>query len=310
MSRALPHVQPPAGRQGPGPMPGAAVEALDVAISRRAAGMLPGDWRAYGTGSGTELAQLRQYVPGDDVRRLDPAATARTGTPHVRLEVPERAVTTWLVLDVSASMAFGTAERLKADVAEGATLVLARLCSRRGGRVALLRFGAGGQHLVPPKGGRGAIAPIRKALEEGVSSDAAEHRVRGGEPDALADALVRVGRLAQQRGLVVVVSDFRDAREPWRALGAVAQRHAVVAVEVRDPREESLPAVGHLALVDPETGALLEVDTTRPALRERFAAAERERRAEVATRLRRLRADHIVLSTDGDWLKQLGGQLG
>ena len=118
----------------------------------------PGEHRAPGVGAGTELAALRAYQPGDDVRRLDASATARTGEPHVRLDVPERLVTTWLVLDVSPSMAFGTAERLKADVAEGAVRVLGRLATRRGGRVALLICGGERELVLPPRGGRGAGA--------------------------------------------------------------------------------------------------------------------------------------------------------
>ena len=114
MSRAQ-LISPP-GRQGPGAIPGSAMARIDIAMKRRVAGILPGEHRAPGTGDGTELAQLRPYEAGDDARRLDPAASARTGTLHVRELVPERALTTWLVCDVSASMAFGTALRLKSDV--------------------------------------------------------------------------------------------------------------------------------------------------------------------------------------------------
>src|ERR671928_2136201 len=141
----------PAGRQGPGALPAGLVDALDLAIARRAAGVLPGERKAPGVGSGTELFQLRPYEPGDDVRQLDPAASARTGIPHVRLHVPERALTTWLVLDVSPSMAFGTARRLKSDVAEGVALVMARLAVRRAGRVALMTFGAETSRLLRPR---------------------------------------------------------------------------------------------------------------------------------------------------------------
>ena len=110
----------PPGRQGPGPMPAAAVAALDLALARRAGGRLPGDApRASASASGTELAQLRPYQVGDDVRMIDPAASARTGVPHVRQHVPERALTTWIVVDLSPSMAFGSTGRLKSDVAEG-----------------------------------------------------------------------------------------------------------------------------------------------------------------------------------------------
>src|SRR5262249_59337187 len=100
---------PPAARQGPGRMPGAVIDALDLVVARHAAGALPGDRRAAGMGAGTELAQLRPYEVGDDVRQIDAAATARTGSPHVRLHVPERTLTTWIALDVSPSTAFGTA---------------------------------------------------------------------------------------------------------------------------------------------------------------------------------------------------------
>src|SRR5215218_795182 len=142
------HVPP--ARQGPGPIPAALVEALSLSIARRGAGVLPGDRVAPGVGSGTELAQLRPYQLGDDVRQLDAAASARTGTAHVRLQVPERILTTWLVLDVSASMAFGTADRLKSDVAEGVAQVVARAATRHGGRLAVCT--AGVERMLPPRG--------------------------------------------------------------------------------------------------------------------------------------------------------------
>src|SRR5688500_17482179 len=161
----------PPGRQGPGRIPAAIVEQLDLALARRGAGVLPGDRMAAGVGSGTELAQLRPYQPGDDVRQLDPAATARTGVPHVRQQVPERLLTTWLAVDLSPSMAFGTADRLKSDVAEGVVDVLGALAIRRGGRVGLLTFGAEASLLLPPRGGRGARVGLRRALGEGVAPD-------------------------------------------------------------------------------------------------------------------------------------------
>ena len=291
---------PPPGRQGPGRMPTAAVEALDLVVARRAAGGLPGDRRAAGIGQGTELAQLRPYQIGDDVRQIDASATARTGIPHVRLQVPERVLTTWLVVDLSPSMAFGTAHRLKSDVAEGVALVMARLGARRGGRIALVTCGAPISRTIPPRGGRGALAPIQRALREGVATDGHD------DPHALADALVKTGRIARQPGFVVVISDFRGSDTWVRPLGALATRHSVQAVEIRDPREMDLPAVGHLSLVDPETGALVEVDSSRPGLRRRFAEAARQEREGVASELRGLRVDHVVLSTEGDWLRELG----
>jgi len=296
-------LEPPAARQGPGPIAQPLIEALDVAVSRLVARMLPGDRRAAGVGAGTELAQLRPYEVGDDVRHLDPAASARTGLPHVRLHVPERALTTWLVLDVSPSMAFGTAKRLKADVAEGAALVFGRLGVRRAGSVGLVAFGAGAPRVLAPRGAKPGIVALQRMLAGGVAPDG-EHQA-----DGLADALARLERMARRPGLVVVISDFREQHGWQRPLGALRTRHSVLAAEIVDPRELEVPSVGHLALVDPETGARIEVDTSRTRIRERFAALERERRRTLAAELRRLRVDQVTLDTDQDWLLALGRQL-
>jgi uncharacterized protein (DUF58 family) len=295
-------LRPPAGRQGPGPVPGALVEALDLAFVRRVGGVSAGEHRGAGVGTGTELAQLRQYQPGDDVRQIDPSATARTGIPHVRQQVPERLLTTWLAVDVSPSMAFGTADRLKSDVAEGVADVLGAIAVRRGGRVGLLTFGGPQTRLLPPRGGRGARVGLRRALAEGVAPDGT-----AGEPLEL--ALVRIGRLARPRSLVVVVSDFAGPPVWARPLAALAARHTVMAVEVYDPRERELPAVGRLAMVDPESGERVEVDTANGRLRERFARAAAEERAATAAAMRRAGAEHVVLSTEGTWARELGRRL-
>ncbi len=293
----------PAARQGPGPIPRPLVDALDLAVNRLVARALPGDRRAAGVGLGTELAQLRPYEIGDDVRRIDPAATARTAVPHVRLQVPERALTTWIAMDVSPSMAFGTAQRLKADVAEGVALVFGRLGIRRAGSVGMVCFGASQAQIGPPRGSKPGMVALRRMLGAGVAPDG-EH-----DPHGLAGALRTLGRLAKQPGLVVIVSDFREQSHWERPLGALRIHHAVLAVEVSDPRESELPAVGHLRLVDPETGARVDVDTSSRRVRERFAELEQERRERVATELRRLRVDHVELSTERDWLLDLGRRL-
>jgi uncharacterized protein (DUF58 family) len=294
---------PPAARQGPGPLAQPLIEALDLAVNRLVARTLPGERRAAGVGLGTELAQLRPYELGDDVRHIDAAASARTGIPHVRLHVPERALTTWIVLDVSPSMAFGTARRLKADVAEGAALVFGRVGVRRAGSVGLVTFGAGAPRVLPPRGSKPGMVALRRELAAGVAPDGRQ------DPEALAGALARAGTVAGQPGLVAVISDFRDQQGWERPLGSLRIRHSVLAVEIVDPREAELPAVGHLTLVDPETGARIEVNTGRRRVRERFAELERERRQVVATELRRLRVHHTTVSTAEDWLVELGRQL-
>lgn len=301
MSDAL-LVDPP-GRQGPGKTPAAAVAALDLAFARRSAGRLPGDHLAAGVGLGTELAQLRPYVEGDDVRQIDPAASARTNQPHVRMQVPERALTTWILLDVSPSMAFGSEVRLKSDVAAGAASVVARLATRRSGRVALLRWGAATEQLLPPGGGRRTLGALDRIIAAGVAAD-------GTTPVCDFDhALRRLGLLARQPGLVVVISDFRDESHWGRGLSALGQRHRVVAVEISDPREHALPDAGTLLVRDPESGAEVRVDTGSAALRAAYEAAETQRRERLVGWLRTAQARHVPLMTSRDWLRDLGAGL-
>ncbi|MFL5846332.1 MAG: DUF58 domain-containing protein [Solirubrobacteraceae bacterium] len=293
-------LQPPEARQGPGPIPQSVVDRLEPRVTTRVARTLPGDRKASGLGAGTELAQIRPYTIGDDVRHIDAAATARTGVAHVRLHVPERTLTTWLAIDVSPSMAFGSALRLKADVAEGAAMLLGRLAVRRAGAVGAVLFGAGDAHVMPPRGSKPGLVALRRTLALGAAADGTR------DDRALADALTRLDRLARLPGMVCVISDFRDQRDWAGPLGALRARHSVLAIEVGDPREDEVPDVGRLAVVDPETGQLLEVDTSHRGLRERFAALETERRAALLAELRRLRVEHVRLRTDQDWLSELG----
>ena len=141
-------------RPGPGPTPEALLRALDVTVGRRIHALIPGDFRAHELGGGTELAQVRPYEPGDDVRRMDWNVTARTSVPHVRVHVPERALTTWLVLDVSPSMTFGTADRRKADVAEGVALAIGHIATRNSNRLGVITFGGNSDSRTPARGGR------------------------------------------------------------------------------------------------------------------------------------------------------------
>jgi uncharacterized protein (DUF58 family) len=285
----------------------ALLRTLELKVRKKVDGLLAGDHRSSRLGAGTELAQIRAYVPGDDVRAIDWNATARTGQPHVRVNVAERALTTWLVLDTSASMAWGTQDRRKSDVAEGVALAVTHAATRGVNRIGLVRFGGPGAGHRQPTQGRVGLLAVSSALadlhrQSGSASAADPH-----DPADLAAALARTGRLARTRALVVVVSDLRGDRSlPWRVpLLALAGRHDVVVVEVVDEREQELPAVGELTLVDPETGRHLRVDTSSKKLRDRFAAAAAADRAAVADAVRATSADHVVLTTSGDWLRPL-----
>jgi uncharacterized protein (DUF58 family) len=284
-------------RPGPGPLPEALLRAVDLTIGRRVEGLLAGDYRSILLGLGTELAQVRPYEPGDDVRRIDWNVTARTRVPHVRVDLAERAMTTWLVLDVSASMTFGTADRRKADVAEGVALAFGHVATRRGNRLGVLTFGAASPRLLPPRQGRAGLLGLLTALREEPPAETGT--------TSFADAFRSVAGAARQRALVTVVSDFRGPYGWRQAMLQLAGRHDVLAVEIRDPREQALPDVGELWLVDPETGRRLRVNTRSAKLRERFAQAADGERAALARTLAGLGVRHVVLSTSGDWLRTL-----
>ncbi len=299
--RALGAVETPE-RPGPGPMPEQLLRALGLSIGRRVDGLLSGDHRSNLLGRGSELAQIRPYVPGDDVRLIDWNVTARTHEPHVRVHLAERILVTWIVLDLTPSMSFGTTARRKTDVGVGVALAVGHAASVRGNRVGLVSFGGGVESPLAPRQGRSGLLRLMLALgEEGEGAGAAP---------ALSPALELLGAVARQRSLVVVVSDFRGPHD-WRpALADVSARHEVLAVEVRDPREDALVDVGEVWFSDPETGHKLRVDTSDAGLRERFAEAAALERSELAGELAAVRAGHVVLSTGDDWLRALASYLG
>jgi len=283
---------------GPGQLSSSSLRALELTIGRRVDGLLAGDYRSAFAGVGSELWQLRQYEPGDDVRRIEWNVTARTGEPHVRVELAERVLVTWLVLDASASMAFGTAERPKADVAEGVAIAVGYAATRRGNRLGTIAFGDEAR-VEAPRQGRRALLDTLQLLRE----------IPPGGSGTLHDALDLADRVVRQRALVIVVSDFRGKLDWQPALLRLAGRHTVLAVEIRDPREQELADVGELRLVDPETGRQLRVDTSDRRLRERFATAAADERASLVRALASVGVRHVALSTDGDWLRPLAAFL-
>ena len=276
---------------GPGAISSASLEALDIVIGRRLHGLLAGDYRSPFSGLGTELHQVRPYVPGDDVRRIEWNVTARTGEPHVREEREDRQAVTWILVDTSASMAFGSADRRKIDVAEGVAIAIGHVATRRANRLGLVAFGGAEPYVAPPRQGRAGLLAALSSLRQTPAGN-------GG----LQAALRIINGLAPRRSLLVIVSDFRGPRD-WRTpLLRLAPYHRIFAVEIRDPREQSLPDVGELRLEDPETGEQCLVDTRDPVLRESFAEAADAERRDLAGMLVSSGVRHVALSTEGDWL--------
>ncbi len=274
----------------------AVLRGLELTVMRRLDGLLHGDYRGLLPGHGSEIGEARLYSPGDDVRRMDWGLTARTGQPYVRDTVVDRELETTLVVDLSASMAFGTVGQEKRDVALAIASAFGFLVSRGGNRVGGLLLDGAGHGWIPHRSGRAHLFALLGRIQS-ASRD-------GGRVD-LATGLSRARRLAGRRGVVIVISDFMDGNDWGRTLQGLAMRHEVIATEVVDRRELELPAVGALTVVDPETGRRRHVDTSRPRVRASYAALAAEQRAGIARSITRAGADHLRLDTGGDWLDEL-----
>ncbi|MGN9775835.1 DUF58 domain-containing protein [Micromonospora sp. H33] len=289
----------------------AVLSRLQLLVTRKLDGLLQGDYVGLLPGPGSEAGESREYRPGDDVRRMDWPVTARTTMPHVRRTVADRELETWLAVDLSASLDFGTGRWLKRDVVVAAAAALTHLTVRGGNRIGAVvgtgdEPGGGGWRRRPPAPGPGVFTrlPARAGRKEaqGLLRAIAGTEIRPGRGDlgVLVDMLNRPPR---RRGVAVVVSDFLAPPAQWvRPLRKLRVRHDVLAVEVVDPRELELPDVGVLPVVDPETGELHEVQTADPRLRARYAEAAAAQRAEISAALRSAGAAHLRLRTDRDWL--------
>jgi len=282
---------------------------LELKVRNRLDGLLQGNYVGLVPGPGSEAGESRQYVAGDDVRRMDWPVTARTTIPHVRQTIADRELETWLVVDVSASMDFGTARSEKRELALAAITAIAHLTVRGGNRIGAVVGDGRNLYRIPAMPGRQHARHLVRRIATAPRAEAAD----GGAPGlALAGMLESLRRPQRRRGLVAVVSDYLEpgrrpadaADEPdWvRPLRALAGRHQLLGVEIVDPRELELPAAGLVTFADPETGRQLEVQTSSSDVRQRYAQAAAAQRGQIATALRRAGAAHLQLRTDRDWV--------
>ncbi len=267
---------------------------LQILITRKLDGLLQGDYLGLLPGPGSEPGESREYRAGDDVRRMDWPVTARTTVPHVRQTVADRELETWLAVDLSASLDFGTARSTKRDLVIAASAAVAHLTARGGNRIGAV-IGTGGElHRMPARPGRRETQGLLRAI---AGTETLPGRANLGE---LVDALNRPPR---RRGMAVVISDFMVEPATWaQPLRKLGLRHEVLAVEVLDPRELELGDSGVMEFVDPETGVIHEVQTGDAKLRQRYAEAAAAGRAAIAAAIRGAGAAHLRLRTDSDWL--------
>lgn len=269
--------------------PEALLQRLEFTVVRRLDGFLFGDYRGVFYGPSLDLAEVREYQPGDEVRRIDWNVTARMNRLFVRQYLEERELTAWLLVDLSPSMAFGTRRRLKRELAIEFAGVAAYIITRHGDKVGAMAFPASDTPVVPPRTGRRHTLRLLHTLQRAESDDQG--------PTDLAGALRSAAGMLRRRHLVFVVSDFiapSGWEDPLRHLG---RRHDVVAVWVRDPVEEALPDVGVVPVRDPETGAHCWIDTSDPLVRSAFAALVSARRERIVEAFRRAQVDHLGLLT-------------
>ena len=284
---------------------------LELEVTRRLDGLLHGDHRGLVPGHGSELGETRRYAPGDDVRRIDWNVTARLSEAHIRQTIAERELQTWLCVDRSPRLAFGTALTEKRELVLAAAAAVGFLTNRDGNRIGAVFAGPGRPHgrttdgrdepaapVIPPRGTRRHLLRILHDISEHPRADG------GGVTDLLA-ALMRLSGVAKRRGLVVVISDFLVESGWEQAMRVLGQRHDVLAIQVTDPREFELPNVGVVVLRDPATGRDREVATQKRKVRDAFAEAAAARQGQIVDELRLARVDHLVLSTDRPWLDDL-----
>ena len=281
----------------------AAFRGLDLTVRRRLDGLLHGEHAGLRLGAGGDAEELTRYRPGHDVRRIDWNVTARSTEPMVWRTRAEHELDTWLLVDRTASMAFGTVTAEKSETAAWFAGAVGLLTDAPGNRVGIGYLDADGVRWVRPLAGR--MAAHRALTAEPPARD-------GAAPTSLADAIGALERRYRRPGLRVVVSDLVDPDGEYRrpfaweaALKRLARRHDVIVAEIVDPRELELPPVGEVVLVDPETGAQREVSSGDRRVRDAYAAAAAEHRAGTAEAVRAAGAGHLLLSTDADWTAEL-----
>jgi len=302
---------PPRGRD----LPAELLRKLEFKVLKRLDGFLFGDYSGFFYGPSLDLAEVREYQPGDEVRRIDWNVTARSGKIHVRQYREEREVTAWLIVDLTASMNFGTRRVLKREEALEFAATAAAIITRHGDKVGAIGFSEAGLRIIPPSSGRKQTLRILHelyALAAKGNGKKAGSKSQFSQPPApsphssgdLSSALEYASKTLKRRALMFVVSDFLAEAAPtpsWvLALRRLAYKHEVVAVRVSDPAERELPKAGELRLRDPESGEEVWVDTSDPRVRAAYAQLVEQREAWLERDFRAAQVEMLPLSTDQD----------
>ncbi len=282
----------------PASTPERILQRIDWKIIRRLDGLLQGDYRSLFYGYGVDLADLREYQAGDDIRYIDWNVTARMDTPYLRQYAEEREVTAWFLLDLSPSIDFGGVQSVKRTVLIDFVGTLARLLTRHGNRVGAVLYGSQVERIIPAASGRNQVLRLINDL---LHQPRLTHA-----PFTDLTPLIGGGLNAiRRRSLVFIISDFISVPGWERPLSLMNRRHEVIAVRLWDPREVVLPDIGPIIMEDAETGEQLYVDTHDRRFRQRFEQAAHQREAALAQSFKHAGVDALSLSTEEDLVRAI-----
>jgi len=257
--------------------------------------LFAGEYHSVFKGRGMEFAEVREYQPGDDVRSIDWNVTARVGHPFVKIYDEERELTVVLVVDASASGAFGSRDSMKGEIGVEISALLAFSAIKNNDRVGLLIFTDSVELFIPPRKGRKHVLRVIREL--------LYFRPRNAGT-SISEALEYLERVLHRRSVVFLISDFMDA-DFVRPLRIMSQRHDLTAITLTDPRESDLPDVGLIQLLDAETGRRMLVDTGNTRLRELFAQRQQRSAEQRSAAFRRLGIDEVRIDAPSSYIEPL-----
>jgi uncharacterized protein (DUF58 family) len=271
------------------------IKGIQLKISRMSNEVISGHYISAFKGMGIEFNEVREYNPGDDIRAIDWNVTARTGTPFIKRYVEERELTVMLMVDLSASQHFGTADALKSELAAEISALIAFLAIKNNDKVGLLIFSDICEKYLPPQKGRlHVLRVIREILGYKPAHTGTD----------IAQALSFASKVLKHRSIIFLISDFRD-NSFEKPLKSLTRRHDVIAVNITDPREYELPSIGLVDFQDNETSARTLFDTSFPVNRDKFRRNALERINQNARIFKTNKVDLIEIATDKSYLEPL-----
>jgi uncharacterized protein (DUF58 family) len=263
------------------------VRRIEIKTRHAVNDVFAGSYHSTFKGRGMEFDEVREYVPGDDIRAIDWNVTARTGVPHIKKFVEEREMTVMLLVDVSGSNDFGSGTQLKRDLAAEVAAMLAFSATRNNDRIGLILFSDRVEKAIPPR--KGTTAHVLRLIREVLT-----HEPQSRQTD-VQPALDYLNHTQSRKAVTFLISDFIFPSNCEKPLKITARRHDLIAVAIADPRERAWPKAGLVEWIDPESGKRILVDTSHTATRRALLLGEEQRAEERQSLLRRAGIDTIEL---------------